>query len=202
MASSMIIKERIRSIVTTYPLWTIGSTIDPGRKEIEVGNPTGWQLFEANSDQVAKNVESHFVARGMRSDIGRRVSGANYVFIFMGLKADQESSKLSRPTWTSEGLSGPKTLSQYERYLADFKTMYGDRQDYHFLRDLYSRVVSERDPDCSSVPELLSILYGRLEALGIDVEDLAYSGTNKAPSILPNRKPYGQPMSSQYLTLP
>ena len=202
MASSSIIKERIRSLVTTYPLWTIGSTIDPGRREIELGNPTSWQLFEANSDQVANSVESHFVSRGMNRVSGGRVPDAKYVFIFMGLGADQEEGKNSRPEWTSAGLSGPKTLTKYERYLADFETMYGDRSDYHFLRDQYARVVSERDPDRSSVPELLSILYGRLESLGIEVEDLAYSGSNKTPSIVPKRKALGRPMSSHWLTVP
>ncbi|PKB71251.1 MAG: hypothetical protein BZY87_06455 [SAR202 cluster bacterium Io17-Chloro-G6] len=196
MASATIIKESINMVVTTYSLWTIGLTIDPGRREVEIGNPIGWRLFEADTEQAAKNVEAHFVGKGMKGATGGRASGATYVFIFMGLKAGQEADKPVRPAWTSAGLSMPKTMTQNDRYLADFETMYGGRPDFHFLQALYAQVINDRDPNCVSVAELLAIFYGRLELLGIEVADLAYNGSDKTPSTLLKRKAYWSQLTS------
>ena len=196
MATGTIIKENIRTIATTYGLWTIGLTIDPGRREVNIGNPIGWRLFEADTEQVAKNVEAHFVRRGMKGDSGGRASGAKYVYIFMGLKNSlREDSPLQR-AWSHAGLSTPKTMTQNDRYLADFETMYGKRPDYTFLQSVYAQVISERDPDCASVAELLTIFYRRLEALGVEVADLAFNGSNKTPSGLLRREAYRPEMAS------
>lgn len=195
MASATLIKESIRTIVTTYSLWTIGLADDPDRREVELGNPIGWRLFEADTEEAAKNVESHFVGKGMKGAAGRSASEAKYVFIFMGLKASVEGDRPLRQAWASAGLSTPKTMTQFDRYLADFETMYGDRPDYQFLRNIYAQVVTERDPDCASLAELLAVLYGRLESLGIEVSDLAYAGTNKTPSPLMRRKAYKPPLT-------
>ena len=83
MTSATIIKESVKKIVTSYSLWTIGLTIDPARREGEIGNPFGWRLFEADTEQDAQNVEAHFVGKGMKSDTGEHAYQAKYVFIFM-----------------------------------------------------------------------------------------------------------------------
>lgn len=196
MASATIIKECIKTIVTTYPLWTIGLTDQPEQREIEIGYLIGWQLFEADTEQVAKNVEAHFVGKGMKRDTGRRGTRAIYVVVFMGLKASPEGARPLQQAGTSVGLTTTKTIPENGRYLAQFETMYGDRPDYYFLQGVYAQVVMERDPDCVSVAELLTILYIRLESLGIEIADLAYNGTNTAPSALLKRKAYKPPLTS------
>ena len=178
MASATIIKKSIKMIVTEYALWTIGLTDEPEQREAEIGNQIGWRLYEANTEQVAGSVEAYFVGQGMNWATGRRGFGAKYVFIFMGAQAALEGDRFS------DGLSTPKTMTRYDRYLADFKTMYGDRPDYDFLKGVYAEVITEHGPDCTSGSELLAILYGRLESLGIEAAHLAYKGTNKTPSLL------------------
>lgn len=187
MASATIVKESIKLVVTTYSLWTIGLTTDSGRREVEIGSPIGWRLFEADTGQVAESVEAYFVGQGMNAATGRRAFGAQYVFIFMGLQATLEGDGSLRQVWDFDELSSPKTMTPFDRYLADFNTMYGDRPDYKFLKRVYAEVVTGRDPDCTSVAELLGIFYGRLESLGIEVADLAYNGTNKTPPGLVKR---------------
>jgi hypothetical protein len=194
MASGTIIKEKIRMIATTYSLWTIGLTINPGRREVEIGSPTGWRLFEASSEEVAKNVEAHFVRNGMKGDTGGSAFGANYVFIYMGLKSDPKSTGTTGQNSPSNALPSPKNMTQFERYLADFEVMYGNRPDYDFLRRHYVDVVNERKPNHESVPELLSELYTRLESLGIEVTDLAFTGSNKTPPVLSRRHSFRRPI--------
>ena len=177
MASVTIVKASIKKVVTAYPLWTIGVTIDPARTEAEVGNSIGWRLFEADTEQVAESVEAYFVGQGMNGATGMPGFGAKYVFIFMGAPATPEGER------SSGGLSSLKYMTRLDRYLADFKTMYGDRPDYNFLKRVYAEVITECGPDFVSDSELLATLYGRLESLGIEVAHLAYKGTNKTPAL-------------------
>ena len=179
MASATVIKECIKMIVTEYSLWEIGITDEPEQSEAEFGNQMGWRLFEADTEEAAKRVEVYFVGKGMQGDSDEIVIGARYVCMFMGLEAALEGDK------SFDGLSTTKTMTRYDRYLADFKTMYGDRPDYDFLEGVYAEVITERGPHCTSGSELLAILYGRLESLGIEAAHLAYKGTNKTPSLLP-----------------
>ena len=87
MASETTITAGIDRLVGTYSLWGIGLTANPDQREVEIGNPMGWRLFEADTEQVAKNVEAHFVGKGMVGDNLGRNSGAKHVYIFMGLQA-------------------------------------------------------------------------------------------------------------------
>ena len=93
MASETTIKAGIERLVGTYSLWAIGLTDDPERREAEIGNPMGWRQFDADTEQVAKNVESHFVGKGMEGDTGGRVTRAKYVYIFIGLRAQREGDQ-------------------------------------------------------------------------------------------------------------
>ena len=90
MASEAVIKAGIERLVGTYSLWAIGLTDSPDVREMEVGNPMGWRLFDADNERVAKNVESHFVGKGMEGDTVGRFTRAKYVYIFKGLQARLE----------------------------------------------------------------------------------------------------------------
>lgn len=90
MASEAAIKAGIERLVGTYSLWAIGLTDSPDQREIEVGSPMGWRIFDADSEQVAKNVGEHFVGKGMEGDNLGRYARARYIYIFMGLQSRQE----------------------------------------------------------------------------------------------------------------
>lgn len=93
MASETTIEVGIDKIVGTHSLWVIGLTDDPILRETEIRAPMGWRLFEADSVQVAENIEAHFVAKGMHLDTEGRGAGARFVYIFMGLQARLEGSR-------------------------------------------------------------------------------------------------------------
>ena len=84
-------------------------------------------MFEADSEQVAKDIDAHFVGKGMKSDTGGRAFGAKFIFIFMSLEAPLEGDRSFRQAWTSAGLSSLKSMTPHDHYLADFETMYGDK---------------------------------------------------------------------------
>lgn len=93
MASETAIKAGIDRLVATYSLWAIGLTNNPDQRETEIGNPMGWRQFDADNEQVARNVEAHFVGKGMQGDTGSRDYSAKHVYIFMGLQARLEGAK-------------------------------------------------------------------------------------------------------------
>ena len=93
MASEAVIKAGIERLVGTYSLWAIGLTDSPEVREMEVGNPMGWRQFDADNEQVARNVEAHFVGKGMEGDSVGRVTRAKYVYIFMGLQSRLEGGR-------------------------------------------------------------------------------------------------------------
>ena len=81
MASEAAIKAAIEGIVNHYPSWTIGVTDDPARRRIEHGNPAGWRQWDADSETIARNVESYFLPIGMKGGTGGG-GIADYVYIF------------------------------------------------------------------------------------------------------------------------
>lgn len=81
MASESAIKSAIEAKVTNYSAWTIGVTDDPDRRKREHGNPSVWYQWDADFEQVARNVEAYFVEKGMKGDTGGG-GGADYVYIF------------------------------------------------------------------------------------------------------------------------
>ena len=172
MQSERTIKSGIESLVTTYSLWAIGSTDDPDQREIDTGKPFGWYLFDAANEKAATNVEKHFVRKGMEDDVDVFVTAGKFVYIFMGLQHPPESSRSFHRSPTGSGLSIPDTASLNERFLADFETLYGKRPDYDFLQGIYSQVIADRHPDCTSVAELLAMLFQRLDSMGMDVVGL------------------------------
>jgi len=82
MASESVIKAEIENIVGgKYSIWTIGVTDDPNRRRGEHGNPKHWHQWNADTQQAARNVESYFLAKGMKGG-GGGGGGADYVYIF------------------------------------------------------------------------------------------------------------------------
>ncbi len=82
MASEATIKAAIEKIVSYYRAWTIGVTDDPDRRRREHGNPKSWYHWDADSEQIARNVEAYFIEKGMKGDTGGG-GKADYVYIFM-----------------------------------------------------------------------------------------------------------------------
>ena len=76
------IKAKIEAVVQgNYSAWTIGITDDPDRRKGEHGNPPGWRHWYADTEQIARDVEKHFLAKDMKGDTGGGFS-PNYVYIF------------------------------------------------------------------------------------------------------------------------
>lgn len=82
MASESAIKDAIEETVTHYSVWTIGVTDDPDRRRGEHGNPNVWYHWDADSEQVARNVEAYFIDKGMKGATGGG-GRADYVYIFI-----------------------------------------------------------------------------------------------------------------------
>ena len=82
MASESAIKAAIEAKVFHYSAWTIGVTDNPERRRAEHGNPNVWYHWEANSEQVARNVEAYFLDKGMNLFwISERPTSVLYLFI-------------------------------------------------------------------------------------------------------------------------
>ena len=82
MASESVIKAAIEKIVSHYSAWTIGVTDDPSRRRGEHNNPTVWYQWDADSETIARSVESYFIDKDMKGDTGGGGS-ADYVYIFL-----------------------------------------------------------------------------------------------------------------------
>jgi len=81
MVSESAIKAAIEAKATRYPAWTIGITDDLDRRRKEHGSPSIWHHWDADSQQIARSVEAHFLGKGMKGDTGGG-GRADYVYIF------------------------------------------------------------------------------------------------------------------------
>ena len=84
MSTETITKAGIEKTVSTYALWTIGVTSDPETLEFEPGSLAGWHRWDADSDQIARNVKQHFVSKGMGGERGGLHNSVS-VYIFLGI---------------------------------------------------------------------------------------------------------------------
>ncbi len=80
MSKSEII-ETIEESVSNYLAWTIGITDAPKRRKSEHGNPRYWRYWKADTETIARNVEKHFLDKGMKGGGGGGVH-PNFVYIF------------------------------------------------------------------------------------------------------------------------
>lgn len=82
MASETDIKAAIEGIVGgKYSIWTIGVTDDPNRRRTEHGKPGAWLQWDADTETDARNVEKHFLDKGLKGG-GGGSGRADYVYIF------------------------------------------------------------------------------------------------------------------------
>lgn len=82
MASESAIKAAIEAKVSVYPAWTIGVTDNPDRRRGEYGNPSIWHHWDADSEQIARNVEAFFLDKDMNG-AGGGGGRADYVYIYI-----------------------------------------------------------------------------------------------------------------------
>jgi len=82
MASESQIISEMESKVGNYGVWTIGITDDPGRRKGEHGNPTMWHQWQAATETSARQIEKHFLAKGMKGAAGGGIT-PNWVYIFI-----------------------------------------------------------------------------------------------------------------------
>ncbi len=76
------IEEIVKSLTDgLYSKWRIGRVNDPEEAKIQHGNPDSWRDWNATSVDDAKEVESYFIDKGMRSE-GAGYGGADFVYIF------------------------------------------------------------------------------------------------------------------------
>lgn len=59
-----------RVVGTRYSIYTIGITDDPDRRRIEHDDPKPWYQWRADTETIARNVEKHFLAKGMKGAPG------------------------------------------------------------------------------------------------------------------------------------
>lgn len=83
MASEAVIIKQIENVVQgKYFDWMIGLTDNPLHRKAELGNPLSFLQWKANSEQDAKNVELHFLLKGMQS-AGIAPKSAVHVYILL-----------------------------------------------------------------------------------------------------------------------
>jgi len=65
-----------------YQAWTIGVTDKPEDKKKERGNTRDWYVWEANSEEIACDMEEFFIQKGCKRVVGKHCSGT-YIFIYL-----------------------------------------------------------------------------------------------------------------------
>ena len=81
MSSESDIESAIEKIVRNYSAWTIGVTDNPEWRRIQHGNPSIWHQWDADTETIARNIETYFIAKGMKGGTGGG-GRADYVYIF------------------------------------------------------------------------------------------------------------------------
>ena len=80
MSKSEII-ETIEKSVSNYLAWTIGITDAPKRRKSEHVTPRDWRYWKADTETIARNVEKHFLHKGMKGG-GGYGDHPNFVYMF------------------------------------------------------------------------------------------------------------------------
>jgi hypothetical protein len=83
--TAQAIADEIEGIVRrtglAYSAWTIGVTDDPVQRRIAHKNPSVWYQWQTDSEAGGRNVETHFISKGMQGGSGGG-GHAGYVYIF------------------------------------------------------------------------------------------------------------------------
>jgi len=79
----LAIEQKVGS--TDYKIWTIGITDDPERRKTEHDakgeSTTYWKDWKADTETIARNVETLFLSRGMKGGTGGG-DHPTYVYVF------------------------------------------------------------------------------------------------------------------------
>jgi hypothetical protein len=74
-----------KKVVKTYSIWTIGITDDPERRkkehEDEGKSVAYWSHWKADTEAIARAVETYFIDKGMKGGTGGPSHG-EYVYVF------------------------------------------------------------------------------------------------------------------------
>ena len=73
--------DEIENKVNTYPNWYIGITDNPQRRKGEHDNPSSWHYWNADNENIARNVEKYFLDKLMKGDVGGG-NNPTYVYIY------------------------------------------------------------------------------------------------------------------------
>lgn len=75
----------IDSKVSIPRVWTIGITSDPKQRKLEQPDSErlGWEAWRADSEEIARDIEKHYLRKGMRGDPGGGDS-PTYVYVSLG----------------------------------------------------------------------------------------------------------------------
>ena len=75
----------IHSRYTSPSLWTIGITTNPARRkeEHERDGNVNWYVWEADSLSVARDVEKHFLDKGMKGGEGGDIDDRKTVYVYI-----------------------------------------------------------------------------------------------------------------------
>lgn len=71
----------VKNANSTYTSWTVGVTDRPDERKTEHGNPGTWEIWDADTEKIGRDVEEYFKSLGMNGDIGGP-GNANHVYIF------------------------------------------------------------------------------------------------------------------------
>ena len=64
-----------------YSKWRIGRANEPEDSKNQHGNPDSWRDWDADSIEVANEVESYFLDKGMRQE-GEGYENADFIYVF------------------------------------------------------------------------------------------------------------------------
>jgi hypothetical protein len=77
-----IIKQIEKTVRGKYSDWQIGITDYPAQRKAQLGYPLSWLQWQADADQAARNVERHFLQKGMHR-AGAVPKRAKFVYMFL-----------------------------------------------------------------------------------------------------------------------
>ena len=76
-----IINEIESRVNKYYRMWHIGITDNPDERKSGHGNPPGWTVWKADSENDARSIEKNFLDKGMQGgDGGGKTPDHVYIF--------------------------------------------------------------------------------------------------------------------------
>lgn len=60
--------------------WYVGITANPKQRKQQHGHPEKWKIWKATLVNTAREIEKHFLAKGMKGDVG---GGKDAIFVYI-----------------------------------------------------------------------------------------------------------------------